>query len=72
MMISNELPDVLTADETAQYLRFSVATVYRLAQAGEIPAARIGRVWRFQRELLDEWLNERMRGNLRRDDDSDE
>ena len=72
MMASNELPDVLTANEVAQYLRLSAATVYRWVQAGEIPAVRIGRVWRFQRELLDEWLNERMRGNLGRDDDSDE
>ena len=70
-MVSNELPDVLTANEVAQYLRLSAATVYRLAQAGAIPSVRIGRVWRFQRKLLDEWLNEQMRGNLRRDDDSD-
>jgi len=69
-MTSNELPDVLTANEVAQYLRLSAATVCRLAQAGAIPAVRIGRVWRFQRKLLDEWLSEWMRGNLRRDDDS--
>jgi excisionase family DNA binding protein len=71
-MSSNELPDVLTAEETARYLRLSVATVYHLAQAGEIPAVRIGRVWRSHRKLLGEWLNERRRGNLRRDDDSNE
>jgi len=69
MMASNELPDVLTANEVAQYLRLSAATVCRLAQAGEVPAVRVGRQWRFQRGLLDEWLNERMRGNLRRNAD---
>ena len=71
-MTDGGLPQILTVAETAQYLRLSAATVYRLAQAGEIPAVRVGRLWRFQRELLDEWLDERMRENLRRDDDSNE
>ena len=68
-MTDEELPKILTVAEAAQYLRLSVATVYRLAQAGEVPAVRVGRQWRVQRGLLDEWLNERMRGNLGRNAD---
>ncbi len=52
--------------ETAAYLRISRVTVYRLAEAGRIPAVRIGRTWRFHRRLLDEWLESQMRGNLTR------
>jgi len=62
VMVGNER-QVLTAGETAEYLRLSVATVYRLAQEGSIPAVRVGRVWRFPRRLLDEWLEREMRAN---------
>ena len=56
--------DVLTAEEAAAYLRIARATLYRLAAKGEIPAVKVGRVWRFSRPLLDEWLEARMRANL--------
>jgi len=32
------------------------ATVYKLAQAGEIPAVKVGRAWRIKQELTDEWF----------------
>lgn len=47
---------VMTARDVAEYLRFSEAKVYRMAKAGQIPAVRIGRAWRFKRELIDEWI----------------
>ena len=50
--------DIMTAQEVAQYLRLAEATIYRLAQAGEIPAVKVGRAWRFKRELIDEWFKE--------------
>ncbi len=57
-------PEILTVNEVARYLRLAEATVYKLAQAGGIPAARVGGVWRFSRRLLDEWLDQQMRANL--------
>jgi excisionase family DNA binding protein len=36
-----------TVDETANYLHMSKAWVYRRVESGEIPAARLGRVYRF-------------------------
>ncbi|HDQ72600.1 MAG TPA: DNA-binding protein [Chloroflexi bacterium] len=44
---------IMTAQEVAQYLRLDVATVYRLARAGKIPAAKMGRAWRFKRGMID-------------------
>ncbi|MCG2767609.1 MAG: helix-turn-helix domain-containing protein [Anaerolineae bacterium] len=46
----------MTVREVAAYLRLSEMTVYRLAQEGAIPAAKIGRTWRFRRDLIDEWF----------------
>ncbi len=59
--------EIMTAQEVAQYLRLAEATVYKLAQAGEIPAVKVGRAWRFKKELIDEWFRERARQNSRSD-----
>ena len=48
--------EIMTAQEVANYLRLAEATVYKLAQAGDIPAVRVGRAWRFKKELIDEWF----------------
>jgi excisionase family DNA binding protein len=48
--------EILTVDELAAYLKLSEATIYRMAQTGRIPAKRIGRSWRFSREMIDEWF----------------
>jgi excisionase family DNA binding protein len=47
---------IMTVKDVAEYLRFSEAKVYKMARAGEVPAARIGKEWRFRRDLLDEWI----------------
>jgi excisionase family DNA binding protein len=59
-------PNVLTAEEAAAYLRVSTVLVRRLAQAGELPGMKVGRQWRFRRDLIDEWLAGCMRENLER------
>ena len=41
--------DILTIEEVAKYLRVSERTVYDWAQKGEIPAGKIGTVWRFKK-----------------------
>ena len=47
---------IMTVHDVAQYLRLSEAKVYKMAQEGHVPAIRIGKSWRFKRELLDEWI----------------
>jgi excisionase family DNA binding protein len=48
---------LLTTDEVLGYLRVTPRTVYRLIRAGELPAVRIGRQWRFRRADIDNWLD---------------
>lgn len=52
---------VLTANEVADMLRVSYSTVVALANKGDIPAFRVGGMWRFHREAINE-LIERGRG----------
>ncbi len=49
---------VMTVDEVAQYLGVVPDTVYRKARRGEIPAVKMGKMWRFPKETLDRWLND--------------
>ncbi len=48
--------DVMTAKQAAEFLQTSRDTLLRKARAGELPAAKLGREWRFRREDLDAWL----------------
>jgi putative molybdopterin biosynthesis protein len=47
---------IMTVHEVAEYLRMSEAKVYRLAKERQIPVVRIGKTWRFRKDLLDDWL----------------
>ncbi|HET91341.1 MAG TPA: DNA-binding protein [Chloroflexi bacterium] len=51
-------PEIMTTQEVAEYLRLAEATIYKLAQSGELPAVKVGRTWRFKRELIDAWFRE--------------
>lgn len=54
------IDDILTIEEVAKYLRVSERTVYDWAQKGEIPAGKIGTVWRFKKSEVENWVNERL------------
>lgn len=49
----------MTVGEVAAVLRVSTMTVYRLINAGQLPAVRIGRSFRVREEELDRYLAER-------------
>jgi len=48
----------MTIEEVAKYLKMKPQTIYTWAQNGKIPAAKIGKEWRFRRSLLDAWFNQ--------------
>ena len=49
--------DVMTAQQAAGYLQTSRDTIVRKARAGLLPAAKLGREWRFRKADLDAWLS---------------
>lgn len=51
--MAEELPELMTVKETAEYLRIPLPTVYYLVQRGQLPAIQIGGRWRIKRSLLD-------------------
>jgi excisionase family DNA binding protein len=56
--MENRIPDIMTIEEVADYLRVPVSSLYKLAQKGKIPASKVGRHWRFRREFIDRWIDE--------------
>jgi excisionase family DNA binding protein len=49
---------IMTVKDVADYLRMSEAKVYKLVKEGVLPVARIGKTWRFRKDLLDAWLEQ--------------
>ena len=49
--------DILTLEDLHGYLKIPKPTLYALAQNGRIPAAKVGKHWRFRKGDIDEWLN---------------
>lgn len=47
---------VMTVDDLADYLQVGPKSLYKLAQAGEIPAVKVAGHWRFYRPTIDAWL----------------
>ncbi len=47
---------ILTVDEISDYLKIPKSTIYKLVREGKIPAQKIGRHWRFRKEGIDHWL----------------
>ena len=50
------MTQLMTLQEVADYLRVTAKTIYRLLRRGKIPATKVGNQWRFDKTLVDEWL----------------
>ena len=57
--MNDDSPQILTIDEASKYLRIPLSSLYKLAQGGKIPCQKVGRHWRFRKETIDRWLDNR-------------
>lgn len=48
--------DIMTLEEVASYLKLKPQTIYSWAQEKKIPAAKLGKEWRFRKSIIDEWI----------------
>ncbi|MFW6147482.1 MAG: methylation-associated defense system helix-turn-helix domain-containing protein MAD1 [Thermodesulfobacteriota bacterium] len=46
----------LSVDEIAAYLGIKRDTVYKWISEKQMPAHRMGRLWKFRKEEVDEWV----------------
>lgn len=54
------VPEVMDIKQLAQYLGMGRSKIYGLIRIKKIPASRIGRQYRFSKQLIDSWLRERL------------
>ena len=48
-----------TVEDMAQFLRLEPSTIRDMAKRGEFPrgaAIKMGRLWRFRRDMIEEWI----------------
>ena len=50
--------EIMTLEEVAAYLKLKPQTIYTWAQEKKIPAAKLGKEWRFKRTVIDRWINQ--------------
>jgi excisionase family DNA binding protein len=51
------MPDLLTTDEAARYLRLSERKLYELVAEGAVPCTKVTGRWLFPRAALDRWVS---------------
>ncbi|NCC52787.1 MAG: helix-turn-helix domain-containing protein [Spartobacteria bacterium] len=54
--------NILTLEEVAEYLRVSERTIYDWVQKGELPGGKLGNTWRFKRDEIEKWVDEKLAG----------
>lgn len=50
---------MLTTKDLQQLLHVDRSTIYRMAEAGQLPGIKVGRQWRFPAERINRWLEDR-------------
>jgi PTS system nitrogen regulatory IIA component len=53
------MANIMMLEEAAKYLKMKPQTIYLWAQKGNIPAVKLGKEWRFRKDVIDEWMNQR-------------
>lgn len=47
---------LLTVEELAKYLKIKPDTIYKKVRKGELPAIKLGKLVRFPKDLIDQWI----------------
>jgi excisionase family DNA binding protein len=55
--------NLLSVEQVAEYVGLSIYTVRRLARIGALPAAKIGRSYRFKQDDLDAYIRKQYKEN---------
>ena len=58
--VKREFNQVMDIKELSEYLGIGKSKIYSLIRLKKIPASRIGRQYRFSKEVVDSWLKERI------------
>ncbi len=57
---ASTVPEVMDIRSLSKYLGMGKSKIYQLIRLKKIPASRIGRQYRFSKEIIDNWLKEKL------------
>ena len=55
-MTKNENDNYISIDEAAEYLGIKTVTIRNWIKKEMVPAHKVGKLWKFERSELDEWV----------------
>jgi len=55
-----KVKEVMDVKELSEYLGIGVSKIYSLIRQKKIPASKIGRQYKFSKEVIDAWLKEQI------------
>ncbi|HCS10992.1 MAG TPA: DNA-binding protein [Clostridiales bacterium] len=55
----DNLPDIITVKELAEFLKISVSTIRRAISSGELKSFKAGKNVRIEKESVMEWLEQK-------------
>ena len=50
------MAEIMTTKELSRYLKLHEVTICKFAGQGKIPAIRMGRIWRIDKDVIDDWI----------------
>jgi len=53
---SNMNDEIMTIKDLSSYLKINEKTIYKLAKQGKLPGIKIGGMWRFKKDAIDNWM----------------
>ena len=51
------MANIMTTKELSRYLKLNEITICKNAATGKIPAIRIGKLWIFDKDVIDNWIS---------------
>ena len=54
------MKDVMSIKELSEYIGMSRSKIYQLIRQKRIPASKIGRQYKFSKDVIDGWLKEKI------------
>ncbi len=58
-------------DDLSLYLKINEKTIYKLTKQGKLPGVKIGGMWRFKKEAIDNWMMNASKQIMEAKNDSD-
>ena len=63
--------EIMTIKDLSLYLKINEKTIYKLAKQGKLPGVKIGGMWRFKKEAIDNWMMSASKQIMEAKNDSD-